>query len=254
MIDILGGSGYNRKKAQTGRCGPALAELRLGKGSDSMLTLEKERLLAERNIPFGLVEVWYPEPEAWDVEALRSLEEAELAALKADYADYDRKAVFGEDPYVRFFKKFKKTYPVLMQFESFLLKGRPFPQVNPVTEVPFLAELKTRCLMGTHDADAVQGTLRLFSGTEKAPFTGLRGEEVHTYPNDVCGQDDGGIIFSMISGADNRTCAKPESRHVFYPVFGTPDLPAEEIACQQELLKRYVLTLAPTARIETQTV
>lgn len=254
MIDILGGSGYNRKKAQTGRCGPALAELRLGKGSDSMLTLEKERLLAERNIPFGLVEVWYPEPEAWDVEALRSLEEAELAALKADYADYDRKAVFGEDPYVRFFKKFKKTYPVLMQFESFLLKGRPFPQVNPVTEVPFLAELKTRCLMGTHDADAVQGTLRLFSGTEKAPFTGLRGEEVHTYPNDVCGQDDGGIIFSMISGADNRTCAKPESRHVFYPVFGTPDLPEEEIACQQELLKRYVLTLAPTARIETQTV
>lgn len=219
-----------------------------------MLTVEKEAALSGRSILFGLVEVWYPDSGAWDVEALRALEETELAALKADYADYDRKAVFGEDPYVRFFKKFKKTYPVMMQFESFLLKGRPFPQVNPVTEVPFLAELKTHRLLGTHDADAVRGTLRLFSGTEKAPFTGLRGEEVHTYPNDVCGRDDGGIIFSMISGADDRTCARPESRHVFYPVFGTPELPAEEIARQQELLKRYVLTLAPTARIETQII
>lgn len=217
-----------------------------------MLRVEKEAALAERNILFGLVEVWYPDSAAWDVEALRALEEAELAALKERCADYDRKAVFGEDPYVRFFKKFKKTYPVMMQLESFLLKGRPFPQVNPVTEVPFLAELKTRHLMGTHDADAVRGTLRLFSGVGKEPFTGLRGEEVHTYPNDVCGRDDGGIIFSMISGADHRTCARQESRHVFYPVFGTPGLPAAEIAGQQALLKRYVLTLSPTAKIETQ--
>lgn len=217
-----------------------------------MLTVEKEGLLAERNILFGLTEVWYPDSGAWDVEAFRALEEAELSALRERYADYDRRAVFGENPYVRFFKKFKKTYPVLMQVESFLLKGRPFPRDNPVTEVPFLAELTTQCLMGTHDADAVQGTLRLFSGTEKAPFTGLRGGEVHTYPNDVCGRDDGGIIFSMISGADERTCAKPESRHVFYPVFGTPDMAAEEIACRQALLERYVRTLAPAARIETR--
>lgn len=219
-----------------------------------MLRVEKESALAERDILFGLVEVWYPEPEAWDVEALRALEERELAALREEHGAYERKAVFGEDAYVRFFKKFKKTYPVLMQMESFLLKGRPFPQVNPVTEVPFLAELKTRCLMGTHDADAVQGTLRLFSGTEKAPFTGLRGEEVHTYPNDVCGRDDGGIIFSMIAGADHRTCAKMESRHVFYPVFGTPGMPAAEIAGRQALLERYARTLAPAARIETQIV
>ena len=219
-----------------------------------MLTVEKEQVLAERCIFLGMAEVWYPEMEAWDVDALRALEERELAALKEEHGDYDRKAVFGEDPYVRFFKKFKKTYPVLMQLESVLLKGRPFPQVNPVTEVPFLAELKTRCLMGTHDADAVRGTLRLFSGTEKAPFTGLRGEEVHTYPNDVCGRDDGGIIFSMIAGADHRTCAKPESRHVFYPVFGTPGMAAETLRPQLDLLASYARTLAPEARVEIQIV
>lgn len=219
-----------------------------------MLTVEKEQALAERDILFGMAEVWYPEMEAWDVEALRALEERELTALKEEHGNYDRKAVFGEDSYVRFFKKFKKTYPVLMQLESVLLKGRPFPQVNPVTEVPFLAELKTRCLMGTHDADAVQGTLRLFSGTEKAPFTGLRGEEVHTYPNDVCGRDDGGIIFSMIAGADHRTCAKPESRHVFYPVFGTPGMAAEALRSQMDLLASYARTLAPEARVEIQIV
>ena len=96
----------------------------------------------------------------------------------------------------------------MMQLESFLLKGRPFPIDNSVTAIPFLAELETQSLSGTHDVDFVRGAVRLFAGTEKAPFPGMRGEEVHTYPGDFCARDDEGIIFSMIAGADARTCVK----------------------------------------------
>lgn len=142
-----------------------------------------------------------------------------------------------------------KTYPVLMQLESILLKGRPFPSGNPITAIPFLAELETQQLSGTHDVDQVQGCVRLFAGTEKAPFPGMRGEEVHTYPGDFCARDDGGIIFSMIAGADDRTCVRESSTHVFYPVFGVAGQPASEITAVLDQLERDVKTLAPDAEI-----
>lgn len=216
-----------------------------------MLNVKKNAALVEQNIPFGLLEVWYPNREEWHEADFQASVKQELAALKARYSAYDRKAVFGENPYFHFFKKFKKTYPVMMQFESFLLKGRPFPIQNPVTAVPFLVELQTQALSGTHDVDHIEGPLKLFLGTEKAPFIGLRGNEVHTYPGDVCGSDNGGIIFSMIAGADNRTCAYPNSRHVFYPVFGTPGISADTLKPPLEALCKYVSILAPSAEMQS---
>lgn len=214
-----------------------------------MLTFQKDADLIRRNIPFGYVEVWYP--AQLNTAAFRTLVESELAALRESYADYDRKAVFGDNPYVRFFKKFKKTYPVMMQFESILLKGRPFPEFNPVTEVAFLMEIMTHLLSGTHDADQIQGNVALFSGTRKEEFPGMRGTPFHTYPGDFCGRDGEGIIFSLIAGADERTCARQDSRHVVYPVFGTPELPLDVIKTGVDTLMRYIGILAPDARIET---
>ena len=94
----------------------------------------------------------YPDRSAWDITKFYDLVHAELDALREKYADYDRKAVFGENLYFRFFKKFKKTYPVMQQFESVMFKGRPFPEEDPVMGVPFLLELTTFVLSGTHDA------------------------------------------------------------------------------------------------------
>ena len=216
-----------------------------------MVDITKDAVLQERGIHFGLVEVTYPGPEAWRPDAFYAAAGEVLRSLREEYRDYDRKAVFGEHPYSRFFKKFKKTYPVMLQFESCLLQGRPFPHGNPVAEVPFLAELRTLVLMGTHDLDRVQGPVLLCSGTEKEPFPGMRGE-AHTYPNDVVGRDDGGVIFSMIAGADDRTCARPESRHVFYPVFGVPSFPAEAMEEAQRTAAEFARILSPEAEISFQ--
>ena len=215
-----------------------------------MVTFEKDAALG--GVPFGVLEVTYPERALRHTEDFRSMVEEHLRLLREKYADYDRKALFGENVYFRFFRKLKKTYPVMMQLESFLLKGRPFPIENAVTAIPFLAELETQSLSGTHDVDFVRGAVRLFAGTEKAPFPGMRGEEAHTYPGDFCARDDEGIIFSMIAGADARTCAKPGSRHVFYPVFGVAGQPEAEISAVLDRLEEYVRTLAPEADISRQ--
>ena len=79
----------------------------------------------------------------------------------------------------------------------------------------------------------------------------MRGEEVHTYPGDPSARDSGGIIFSMIAGADHRTCLRQESRHIFYPFFATPDTTREQLLPAMELLSSYVRVLAPSAEIKS---
>ena len=95
------------------------------------------------------------------------------------------------------------------------------------------------------------GPVNLYSATEKEEFPGLRGQPFHTYPGDFCGRDDKGIIFSLIAGADDRTCAQLDSTHVFYPLFGTPDLPVTVLEEAMEVLVRYIKVLAPEAEIKT---
>ena len=84
----------------------------------SMLTIEKDPSFIEKGIPWGYVDAQFPPEEAWRKEEFYAFARQELDALRISLADYDRKVVFGENPYVRYFKKYKKTYPVLQQLES----------------------------------------------------------------------------------------------------------------------------------------
>lgn len=214
-----------------------------------MISVFKNPELSAKNFPFGIVEVQYPPQEKWRAADFYALANRELSDLADRFPDYDRKTVFGDNPYFRFFKKFKKTYPVALQFESVVIKKLPFPRENPVTAVPFLLELTTHVLSGTHDIDRLQGAVELYLAADKTPFSGMHGKERHTYPGDFCARDEAGIIFSAIAGTDDRTCARPESRHVFYPVFGTPELPAKEIRDAIDRLINYIRLLAPTADV-----
>ena len=80
-----------------------------------MLQIQKDASFAKRGLLFGIVEVVFPQPSEWNEDAFAALKERELAALFAEFREYDRKAVFGENPYYRYFKKYKKTYPVLLR-------------------------------------------------------------------------------------------------------------------------------------------
>lgn len=217
-----------------------------------MFRIYADASFAEKNVHFGVLEVTFPQRETWDIPAFEARKKQVLTELKDIFSNYDRKAVFGENPYTRYFKKYKKTYPVLQQLESFLLKDRLFPSGNPVNEVAFLTELQTQMLLGTHDIDRMSGALELFCPTEKLPYPGMRGEEVHTYPGDVSGRDGDGIILSMIAGADERTYIRPDSTHIAYLFFGAPGVTGEQIQTLQGVLAGHVRVLAPAA--ETQEI
>jgi DNA/RNA-binding domain of Phe-tRNA-synthetase-like protein len=219
-----------------------------------MFDMRKDPTFIAHGTAFGVLEVQYGDRDTWQVEALRRREAEELDAIKATAASYDRAMVFGNNPYVRYFKKFKKTYQVLQQVESFLLKDRPFPQYDPIGETSFLVELKTHYLLGTHDIEKFQGQPVLYCPEEKTPFVGIGGRDVHAYPGDVTVRDDGGVTVSMIGGPDERTCLRPESTHIAYLIFGAPGVTDEEISAVMDELSTLVLLLAPTAKMEKQII
>lgn len=214
-----------------------------------MFQIQTDPSFLEKHVRFGVLEAAFPRREMWELPAFEALKSRELERLRETFAAYDRKTVFGENPYCRYFKKYKKTYPVLQQLESFLLKGRPFPSGNPVNEVAFLAELRTQMLLGAHDIDRIAGVPELFCPTEKLPYPGMRGEEVHTYPGDVSGRDRDGIIWGMIAGADERTCIRPDSTHIAYLVFGAPGVTSEQVESLLDTLAGYAQTLSPATEV-----
>lgn len=198
----------------------------------------------------GIVDVVYPDRSEWDTAAFEKLRDETLDEIRREGETYDREVRFRNDPYFRYFRKFKKTYPVMMQIESFLLKGRPFPDGEYINAVAFLTELGTGKLLGTHDMDRTIGDVVLYQETEKTPFTGMINPDCHSYPGDATGRDDGGIIISMIAGADDRTCIHEDTKHVIYIMFSYPDMTREEMDDTAEHIIKYATTLAPSAEID----
>ena len=131
----------------------------------------------------------------------------------------------------------------------FLLKGRPFPEGKYNNAVAFLTELKTGCLLGSHDADMIEGDLIIYIETEKTPFPGIHGD-AHSYPGDFTCRDDGSVVVSMIAGADERTCLTDNSKHVLYFAFGTPGMAAETLERHLDQVYEYIKVLAPAAKTQ----
>ena len=210
------------------------------------MTIIKDAALT-RNV--GIVDVQYPAASQWDTAAFDAMVGEELAVIRKEGETYDREVRFRNDPFFRYYRKFKKTYPVMMQIVSFLLKGRPFPEGEYINSVAFLTELKTGRLLGTHDVDRIAGDCVFYQETEKVPFTGMFNPDSHSYPGDLTGRDDQGVIISMIAGADDRTCIHDDTTHVIYIIFSYEGMPQSDMDESAAYITKFARVLAPNAEI-----
>src|SRR5262245_24144930 len=58
--------------------------------------------------------------------------------------------------YVRYYKRFSKTYHVQLQLESIVLKRKSLPSVSPLVDANFTAEVETLVLTAGHDAQKLE--------------------------------------------------------------------------------------------------
>ncbi|OGA49985.1 MAG: hypothetical protein A3G25_00375 [Betaproteobacteria bacterium RIFCSPLOWO2_12_FULL_63_13] len=63
--------------------------------------------------------------------------------------------------YDRYYKRFNKTYHVQLQVESIVLKGKSVPNVSPLVDANFVAEIETLVRTAGHDAAKLQGLISI---------------------------------------------------------------------------------------------
>lgn len=151
--------------------------------------------------------------------------------------------------YETYYRKFKKTYHVLLQLESVALKGKSIPNVPPAIGAMFMAELKNQLLTAGHDLSSLQGSLQLGVATGDEHYLLLNGTSQHLKPGDMMISDDSGTISSIIYGPDQRTRLKPESQSVIYTVYGVPGIDEDQIYNHLEDIRDFFLAGYPDSNV-----
>jgi DNA/RNA-binding domain of Phe-tRNA-synthetase-like protein len=155
------------------------------------------------------------------------------------------------EAYTRYYKRFKKTYHVLLQLESVALKGKPIPQVAALVEAMFMGELQNLLLTAVHDLDVLRSPVRLEIAQGDEHYRSLRGEEGACKPGDMIIVDGEGVISSVIYGPDFRTRVQPGTARALFTVYAPPGIGAERVQRHLEDLQSNVLAIAPQAQVET---
>jgi len=173
------------------------------------------------------------------------------AGLRARFAGFDRTALAALpilQAYKDYYRRFKKTYHVLLQLESVALKDRPLPRAAPLVEAMFMAELQNQLLTAGHDLAALQGGLRLGVAAGDESYTAFSGEPQVLKPGDMFISDQGGVISSIIYGPDQRTRIQPGTRAAVYTVYAPPGIGAQAVYGHLEDLRDFILAAFPQAR------
>jgi len=184
---------------------------------------------------------------------LDKLKDDLVSELRRRFADYDRamlKALKSIKAYRTYFQRYKKTYPVQLQLESVVFKGKSIPRVAALVEAMFMAELKNLLCTAGHDLEALQMPVTLDVSTGGERYTGINGQEQVLKPGDMMMSDAQSIISSLLHGPDQRTRITPSSRQVFFAVYAPQDIGERAVHQHLQDLQTNVLVVAPEAEVE----
>lgn len=188
---------------------------------------------------------------------LNRAKEELVESLLEKHKDYNRSAITQTEPmksYVTYYKKFKKTFHVLLQLESVVLKGKSIPEINPLVMIMFMAELKNLILSAAHDLDSIflPVSVKLSKGNETYQL--LNGMEKELPAGDMFMEDREGIISSIIYGPDSRTQIDEDTNRVLYTVYAPPGI--EESLINEHLndIAHYIHLLASEEELIKRTI
>ena len=169
-------------------------------------------------------------------------------ALREKYAGYSR-AQFAALPvlrdYVRYYKRFDKTYHVLQQLESVALKGKALPSVSPLVDANFAAELETLVLTAAHDAARLQAPVVIDVSGAADNMTQMSGATKALPAGDIVMRDAGGVSCSILYGQDQRSPVSADTTRALYVAYGPPGVSEADLRQQLERVLSHIRTFAP---------
>lgn len=175
------------------------------------------------------------------------------AELRGRLGGHDRaalRALATIQPYVSYYGRFGKTYHVLLQLESVVLKGKAMPRTPVLVGAMVMAELAHGLLTAGHDLAAIEPPIVLDVATGRERYVLLNGREQEVQAGDMMMADTHGVISSVLYGPDARTRLRPETRDVLFAVYAPPGIGAPAVAGHLGALRSAVLVASPRAGVE----
>ena len=152
--------------------------------------------------------------------------------------------------YERYYKRFHKTYHVLLQLESIVLKGKDLPSVFPLVDANFTAEVETLVLTAGHDVAQLRGAITMDVSRQVDVQTLMNGASKEIYPGDMIMRDDGAVCCSIIYGQDHRSPITPETSRVLYVAYAPACVPAELVETHLRVIEENVRLFSPAVVVE----
>lgn len=174
-------------------------------------------------------------------------------SLRKHYHGFTRKdflALAVMSAYDKYYKRFDKTYHVQLQVESIVLKGKQLPNVSPLVDANFVAEVETLVLTAGHDVEKLQGAISIDVSREGEQMTLLNGTAKVIRAGDMIMRDANGICCSIIYGQDNRSPISKETTHVLYVAYAPAGVSAEIVDTQLNRIVENIRLFSSTAMVE----
>jgi DNA/RNA-binding domain of Phe-tRNA-synthetase-like protein len=152
--------------------------------------------------------------------------------------------------YDRYYKRFNKTYHVQLQVESIVLKGKNLPNVSPLVDANFIAEVETLVLTAGHDAAKLQGAISIDVSREGDQITQMQGASKVIRAGDMIMRDAHGVCCSILYGQDNRSPISSETSRVLYVAYVPAGVPVETVEAQMGRIEEHIRLFSPKCVVE----
>lgn len=152
--------------------------------------------------------------------------------------------------YASYYKRFKKTYHLLLQLESIVYKNKSIPQGPVLVQAMFMAELSSLLLTAGHDLSHINAPIQLDSARGDEVYTLLRGDSVTCKTGDMLTKDQQAVFCSVIYGQDLRTRITNNTQNVLYVVYVPPGIASQVIEKHLSDLEGNVRLISP--QVETE--
>jgi DNA/RNA-binding domain of Phe-tRNA-synthetase-like protein len=131
-----------------------------------------------------------------------------------------------------------------------VLKGKNLPDVNPLVDSNFMAEVETFVLTAGHDASRLQEPIVMDVSREGDQIVQMNGTSKAIRPGDMVMRDAMGISCSIIYGQDNRSPISIGTRHVLYVVYAPAGVGLDAVQAQLHRVEENVHLFSPQAILE----
>lgn len=174
------------------------------------------------------------------------------ARLRADYVGFSRKDFLTLPvmaAYEKYYRRFDKTYHVLLQVESIAVKDQTLPDVSPLVDANFCAEVSTMVLTAGHDVAKLEGSVVIDVSYDGDAIIQMNGGTKDIKAGDMVMRDRLSPCCSILYGQDSRSRISEDTRHVLYVAYAPPGVPHEAVEAHLRLIEENVRLFAPQAQV-----